>query len=99
MHLTTVQIKEALAITWNELASHLESLKKRGYVTINQEFIDGITRTVVSAESNVISSYYSLREILLKFLDATPNLHKYLDHVTEVKMRSEDPDLYPNGHL
>ena len=45
MHLTTVQIRESLDITWSELSTHLGSLKKRGYIAINQEFIDGSTRS------------------------------------------------------
>jgi len=97
IHLTTVQIKNFLGIGWNEVQFHLESLKKADYITINQQFIDGTTRTVVTAESKMISQFNSLKDILLEFLDATPNLDKYLEHVTEVKMRSEGQDLYPDN--
>jgi len=98
INLTTVKLKDFLGISWNEILFHIDSLKKTEYITVNQQFIDGTTKTIVSAEAKLISQYNALKDVLFEFLDGSPNLERYLDQVTEIKMRAEDPDLYPDKH-
>ena len=52
-------------------------------------------RTVLSPENAVIPKFHTLKDVMMQFFEATPNLDNYLNYVTTIKLRSEDPELYP----
>jgi hypothetical protein len=94
--LTTAEIRERLGVTWKELNYQINILKKKGYIHLEKQFVDGNIKTVVRAEKLALSDYEDLKQILLQFLDESTNIERYLVYTEKVKDRKSHDDLYPS---
>ena len=83
VELSSVEIKEGLNISWNEYTNHSLSLKKSGYVRIEDGFIDGSIRQFLFIEPKGIEEFKGLIEYLHSFITSPGNLLTWLEHAME----------------
>lgn len=95
MSLTTIQLKDLLNVSWNDINPHVKSLKKKGYITVNKEFAEGQLNTVIRIEPIAITKYQVLKSLLMEFFDATPNIERYIQQVNKWHQSQLEVDLYP----
>ncbi|MCE7735681.1 MAG: hypothetical protein GPJ54_12435 [Candidatus Heimdallarchaeota archaeon] len=84
--LTSVEIKNEVDMSWGEYASHINSLEKHGFISLHNDFQDGMRVSIVYLEEAGRVEYEALVQLLKNFLeDAT---HDFFDSKTS-------NDLYP----
>ena len=79
---TTTALKKELGVNWNDFNNHLKSLEKKGYIHLELNFVEENVGQLVTIEPSAIPQFEALREVLTQFLDNTPKIDEYLDHVS-----------------
>lgn len=87
-NLTSVEVKHSLEISWGEYYSHINSLKKKEYIRVQDEFVNNTKRQVLYIEPIGLKRYGELKDLLEQFLknSSSENIHDIYD-----------PELYPGA--
>lgn len=88
-HLTSIQIKENLNLTWSDYSHNILALEEKGYVSTEVSFQRGLKRNLVYLEERGRLKYESLIELLHEFLQTTND--QYLSKF------SKDSRMYPTS--
>ena len=93
LELTSIEIRDILEISWNEYFTHLKALKKHKMLHVEERFIDGQKRQVLSLNQNGIEEYKTLADLLHLILDSS----SYTGYVNAAQKRLNrtDSDTYP----
>lgn len=94
LELTSMELKDILRISWNDYYTYAYSLGKKGYIKIEDQFVDGNKRQVLSIENKGIEEYKVLIDLMHLFLDNSVDYQAYIE-AAQRKMDSIDQDLYP----
>ena len=70
--LSSLEIKETLSLSWSDYNNVVNALKKRGYVTVNDDFEDSVVRRFVFLEEAGRLDFQALEHLLRQFLDNAP---------------------------
>lgn len=96
LEFTSIEIKNILDVSWNDYYTHAGALQKKGYIRVEDEFVDGIKRQMLRLEPKGIEEYKVLTELLHLFLDNSTDYKAYIE-VAQRKMETIDRDLYPDN--
>jgi DNA-binding MarR family transcriptional regulator len=87
-NLTSVELKNQVDMSWGEYGSHINALESRGFISLHNDFQDGIRVSLVMLEEVGRVEYEALVQLLKGFLeDAT---YDYFDE-------KPTEDLYPRN--
>ena len=84
--MSSIDIKEALKLSWADYSNFIKSLKKKEYVSIKEEFDEDSKRQFVYLEEAGRRDYENLVNLLNKFLDKSSEIYP---------IDSTDDELYP----
>lgn len=70
IQMTSLEIKEKLGISWNDVGNHITALKEKGYISTDHQFQEGSRKQVVSIEPFGTQEFKVLTELLHLFLDS-----------------------------
>lgn len=96
LEMSSVELKDIIGITWNDYTTHTVSLKKYGYIRIDDGFIDGKRRQLLSILPKGIEEFKMLMDLLHLFLDNSVDYATYIK-TAQQKLDASDPDLYPDS--
>ena len=77
LELSSIEIKENLKLSWNDFTTHSLSLKKNGYVRIEDGFIDGSKRQMLAIEQKGLDEFRELKDLLKLFIQDSTKLIMY----------------------
>ncbi len=97
VELESVELRLLTGVSKNDFSNHLKALKEKNYVHSTQKFINGSLCQILSLEPVGMREYENLKEVLIEFLDATPNIEAYLEYSEKIKKGINDESLVSNS--
>ena len=95
LEMNSVELKELMEISWNDYLNHSKSMKKNGYIRIDDGFVDGNKRSILRIEPKGVEEFKALTDLLQLVLDNTSDLTTYIQ-VVQGKLKGTDQYLYPS---
>ncbi len=68
---TSIELKNKLDLSWGEFSHHLPNMKKHHLIQIDDKFIDGITKQVITVTLEGSKEYADLVKILHEFFSSS----------------------------
>jgi DNA-binding MarR family transcriptional regulator len=81
--IATSQLRKQLDVPWSVLNNNLRSMAKKNLILIENKFIDGSVKQVVSLEPTGIKKYDELIVIMIDFINSTPLYSQYIEESTK----------------
>jgi basic membrane protein A len=94
--LSTIELKNRLGLSWDELNNGIKALKKSNYIEIEKRFYEDRLTQFISLKVNKIDEFRTLSAMLVDFLSDTPNFDLYVERVSSLDLEREMDDLYPD---
>ncbi|MHA2252042.1 MAG: transcriptional regulator [Candidatus Kariarchaeaceae archaeon] len=96
--LSSIEIKEILQITWGSYSTHTKALKKKEYILVREEFVDGSVKQILNLSPKGIDQYNSLTDLLQQFLRNADEEDIYLKKESDTFQWLTNRSLYPENN-
>lgn len=96
LEMTSIEMKEIMRVSWNDYSTHSLSLKKRGYINVEEGFVDGKRRQLLTILPKGTAEFKMLMDLMHLFFDNSVDYAAYIKTAQE-KLDTTDPDLYPDS--
>ena len=96
LDLTSIDLKDILKLSWNEFYSHAYSLEKKGYIVIEDKFVEDLKRQVLQLSQQGLEEYKMLTDLLHLFLDNSVDYQAYIT-AAQKRLDESERDLYPES--
>jgi basic membrane lipoprotein Med (substrate-binding protein (PBP1-ABC) superfamily) len=95
--LSTIELKNRLKLSWDELNNNIKALRKNSYIDIEKRFYEDRLTQFISLKIDKIDEFRTLSTLLVDFLTNTPNYDLFVKGVSSIELDSEMDDLYPES--